>query len=142
MKDFFGVPPGDRIPDVGAKPEYTNTAPEPTIEGAMQLESLRLHDEERRGGQRRTRATRTFRHTAFNERAKAATQIDKTRVFGRKSPGRNTGHFSRHEGRRTRRNKLPLPSARWKSSNEPGIKIAKLNSIPLDGECDLILGGN
>ena len=38
VKDFFGVPPGDRTPDVEAKPEYTDTAPEPTIEGAMRLE--------------------------------------------------------------------------------------------------------
>jgi hypothetical protein len=38
VKDFFGVPPGDRTPDVEAKTEYTDTAPEPTIEGAMQLE--------------------------------------------------------------------------------------------------------
>ena len=37
VKDFFGVPPGDRTPDVEAKPEYTDTAPEPTIEGAMRL---------------------------------------------------------------------------------------------------------
>jgi hypothetical protein len=38
VKDFFGVPPGDRTPDVEASPEYTDTAPEPTIEGAMQLD--------------------------------------------------------------------------------------------------------
>ena len=38
VKDFFGVPPGDRTPDVDANPEYTDTAPEPTIEGAMRLE--------------------------------------------------------------------------------------------------------
>jgi hypothetical protein len=38
VKDFFGVPPGDRTPDVEAKPEYIDTAPEPTIEGAMRLE--------------------------------------------------------------------------------------------------------
>jgi|ERR1700691_144320 hypothetical protein len=39
VKDFFGVPPSDRTtPDVEAKPEYTDTAPEPTIEGAMRLE--------------------------------------------------------------------------------------------------------
>jgi hypothetical protein len=38
VKDFFGVPPGDRTPDVEANPEYTDTAPEPTIEGAMRLE--------------------------------------------------------------------------------------------------------
>ena len=38
VKDFFGVPPGDRTPDVEAKPEYTDTAPEPTIEGAMRLD--------------------------------------------------------------------------------------------------------
>src|ERR1700692_3941476 len=39
VKDFFGVPPGDRTPGVEAKPEYTDTAPEPTIEGAMRLET-------------------------------------------------------------------------------------------------------
>lgn len=38
VKDFFGVPPGDRTPDVVANPEYTDTAPEPTIEGAMRLD--------------------------------------------------------------------------------------------------------
>ena len=38
VKDFFGVPPGDRTPDVEAKPEYTDTAPEPTIEGAMRID--------------------------------------------------------------------------------------------------------
>jgi hypothetical protein len=38
VKDFFGVPPGDRPPDVEAKPEYTDTAPEPTTGGAMRLE--------------------------------------------------------------------------------------------------------
>ena len=38
VKDFFGVPPGDRTPDVEAKAEYTDTAPEPTIEGAMRLD--------------------------------------------------------------------------------------------------------
>ena len=38
VKDFFGVPPGDRTPEVEAKPEYTDTAPEPTIEGAMRLD--------------------------------------------------------------------------------------------------------
>ena len=38
VKDFFGVPPGDRTPDVEANPEYTDTAPEPTIEGAMRLD--------------------------------------------------------------------------------------------------------
>jgi hypothetical protein len=38
VKDFFGVPTGDRTPDVEAKPEYTDTAPEPTIEDAMRLD--------------------------------------------------------------------------------------------------------
>ena len=38
VKDFFGVPPGDRTRDVEANPEYTDTAPEPTIEGAMRLD--------------------------------------------------------------------------------------------------------
>jgi len=38
MKDMFGLPPGDRAPDVEAKPEFADTAPELTSEDAMRLD--------------------------------------------------------------------------------------------------------
>ena len=38
VKDMLGMPQADNPPDVVAKPEYTDTAPEPTIEGAMRLD--------------------------------------------------------------------------------------------------------
>jgi hypothetical protein len=38
VKHTLGVPPVDQTPDVVANPEYTDTAPEPTIEGAMRLD--------------------------------------------------------------------------------------------------------
>jgi hypothetical protein len=37
VKDMLGIPPGDRTPDVEAKPEYTDTAPELTSDDAMRL---------------------------------------------------------------------------------------------------------
>jgi hypothetical protein len=38
VKHTLGIPPVDQIPEVVAKPEYTDTAPVPTIEGAMRLD--------------------------------------------------------------------------------------------------------
>jgi hypothetical protein len=38
VKDMFGIPTGDRTPDVKAQPEYIDTAPEPTIKDAMRIE--------------------------------------------------------------------------------------------------------
>ena len=38
VKDMFGIPPGDRTPDVEAKPEYTDSTPELTSEDAMRLD--------------------------------------------------------------------------------------------------------
>jgi len=38
VKDMLGIPPGDRSPDVEAKPEYSDTAPELTSEDAMRLD--------------------------------------------------------------------------------------------------------
>ena len=38
VKDMLGIPPGDRTPDVEAKPEYSDTAPELTSEDAMRLD--------------------------------------------------------------------------------------------------------
>jgi len=38
VKHTLGIPPVDQTPDVVAKPEYIDTAPEPTIEGAMRLD--------------------------------------------------------------------------------------------------------
>ena len=38
VKDMLGMPPADKPPDVVAKPEYTDTAPELTTEGAMRLD--------------------------------------------------------------------------------------------------------
>ena len=35
VKDIADVPPGDRTPDVEAKPQYVYTMPEPTSEAAM-----------------------------------------------------------------------------------------------------------
>src|ERR1700677_4395422 len=35
VKDFFGVPPGDRTPDVEAKPEYADTVPKIASEDAL-----------------------------------------------------------------------------------------------------------
>jgi hypothetical protein len=75
VKDFLGIPPGDRTPDVVAKPEYTDTAPEPTIEGAMRLEPYdttksvaELNIERRENSD-----------TAFDEHTEAAEQIDRPR---------------------------------------------------------------
>ena len=38
VKDMFGIPPGDHNPDVEAKPEYADTAPELEAEDAMRLD--------------------------------------------------------------------------------------------------------
>ena len=38
VKDFFGVPTGDRTSHIVANPEYTDIAPKPTIQGAMRLD--------------------------------------------------------------------------------------------------------
>ena len=39
VKDFFGVPPGDRTtPDVEAKPEFPDTAPAVTSKVALRLD--------------------------------------------------------------------------------------------------------
>jgi hypothetical protein len=38
VKDMFGIPPGDRTPDVETKPEYPDATPEPTSEDAMRLD--------------------------------------------------------------------------------------------------------
>ena len=38
VKDMFGIPPGDRTPDVEAKPEYADTAPVPSTKDAMRIE--------------------------------------------------------------------------------------------------------
>ena len=38
VKDMFGVPPGDRTPELEAKPEYPDTGPELTSEDAMRLD--------------------------------------------------------------------------------------------------------
>ena len=38
VKDMLGIPPGDPTPDVVAKPEYSDTAPEPSSDDAMRLD--------------------------------------------------------------------------------------------------------
>ena len=38
VKDMLGIPPGDRTPDVEAKPQYSDAAPELTSEDAMRLD--------------------------------------------------------------------------------------------------------
>jgi hypothetical protein len=38
VKDMLGIPPGDHPPDVVAKPEYSDTAPELTAADAMRLD--------------------------------------------------------------------------------------------------------
>ena len=38
VKDMFGIPPGDHNPDVEAKPEYADTAPELASDDAMRLD--------------------------------------------------------------------------------------------------------
>ena len=38
VKDMFGIPPGDRTPDVEAKPEYVDPAPDLTAADAMGLD--------------------------------------------------------------------------------------------------------
>jgi hypothetical protein len=77
VKDFFGVPPGDRTPDVEAKPEYTDTAPEPTIEGAMRLEphtrTLKIGPETERPREDESSNSAVDAHTH------AAEQIDRAR---------------------------------------------------------------
>jgi hypothetical protein len=38
VKDMFGIASGDRTPEVEAKPEYADAAPELTSEDAMRLD--------------------------------------------------------------------------------------------------------
>jgi hypothetical protein len=38
VKDMFGIPAGDRTPDVEAKPEYSDTAPDLLSGDAMRLD--------------------------------------------------------------------------------------------------------
>jgi hypothetical protein len=84
VKDFFGVPPGDRTPDVEANPEYTDTAPEPTIKDAMRLDphtrTLKIGAET--NAERREDESA---NSAANEYVQAAGQIDRTKISMRKS---------------------------------------------------------
>jgi hypothetical protein len=84
VKDFFGVPPGDRTPDVEAKPEYTDTAPEPTIEGAMRLDPY-AYTTKSVAEVNVERARRELSDTAFDEHTKAAAQIDRARDSAEKA---------------------------------------------------------
>ena len=84
MKDFFGVPPGDRTPDVEAKPEYTDNAPEPTIEGAMRLDPY-AYTTKSVAEVNVERARRELSDTAFDEHTKAAAQIDRARESAEKA---------------------------------------------------------
>jgi hypothetical protein len=38
VKDMFGIPPGDRAPDVQAEPEYADAAPSLSSKDAMRIE--------------------------------------------------------------------------------------------------------
>jgi hypothetical protein len=40
VKDMFGIQPDDQTPEVEAKPEYTDTAPERASDDAMRLVSM------------------------------------------------------------------------------------------------------
>jgi hypothetical protein len=81
VKDMFGIPPGDRNPDVEAKPEYADTAPELASDDAMRLdpqaytfntivERSRRADGEYEAGQA---------NIAADEHTQAAGQLDRAR---------------------------------------------------------------
>jgi hypothetical protein len=84
VKDMLGMPPADKPPDVVAKPEYTDTAPEPTIEGAMRLDP-HAYTTKSVAQLNIECARRDLSDTAFNEQAKAAAQIDRARDSAEKA---------------------------------------------------------
>src|ERR1700678_703123 len=84
VKDFFGVPPGDRTPEVEANPEYTDTAPEPTIEGAMRLDPY-AYTTKSVAEVNVERARRELSDTAFDEHTNAAAQINRARDSAEKA---------------------------------------------------------
>ena len=83
VKHTLGIPPVDQTPEVVAKPEYTDTAPVPTIEGAMRLDPY-AYTTKSVAEVNVERARRELSDTAFEEHTKAAAQIDRTRDSAKK----------------------------------------------------------
>ena len=78
VKDMLGMPSGRQAPDVVAKPEYTDTAPELTTEGAMRLDPY-ASTTKSVAEVNIERARIEHSDTAFDEHTKAAAQIDRAR---------------------------------------------------------------
>ena len=78
VKHTLGIPPVDQTPDVVAKPEYTDTAPEPTIEGAMRLDPY-AYTTKSVAEVNIERARRELSDTALDKHTKAAEQIDRAK---------------------------------------------------------------
>jgi hypothetical protein len=84
VKDMLGMPPADKPPDVVANPEYTDTAPEPTIEGAMRLDPY-AYTTKSVAEVNVERARRELSDTAFDEHTNAAAQINRARDSAEKA---------------------------------------------------------
>jgi hypothetical protein len=78
VKDMLGMPPADKPPEVVANPEYTDTAPKPTIEGAMRLDPY-AYTTKSVAEVNVERARRELSDTAFGEHTEAAAQIDRAK---------------------------------------------------------------
>jgi hypothetical protein len=84
VKDMLGMPPADKPPDVVANPEYTDTAPEPTIEGAMRLDPY-AYTTKSVAEVNVECARRELSDTAFDEHTNAAAQINRARDSAEKA---------------------------------------------------------
>jgi hypothetical protein len=76
VKDMFGIQPDDQTPEVEAKPEYADTAPERASDDAMRLDP---HASAFNKIVERSRGVHDEDMIADHEHAQAAGQIDRAR---------------------------------------------------------------